>query len=529
MKGRVRPISLKTDVIKNRRSKSKVSKVRGESRSRTRDTTESRGAGGGKGEEGESEEMGEEERRDRRSGGIGNGNQIQTGQAYHYGAPHAHQPYPPPAARAGSSATSSRRAQSLDARPTFAFPRTSMAEGGTYPTLAYSTGTHLEGYYSYYPSPYPPPPPTNFPVGFYPPPQSTERYPVAPHPLLLHVQSDSRSQSPSLDEPRIPPPGGDTPTNPLSNYYPPMPHYPIPIQPSQPYAQSPLSSSNNLTSRPAREIDQGRFGHTDSRQSGSRGILLAPIGAGKREDSRERVVLPGFGLVASPGSREPTKTRYIGAGGGEADQERSRRSRARSSSDASGSSRSEGVGEVGAGEIGSQPLPPGGMWSLEENRRGRSETRTSISSPALINLNQKGKQRALDLSPLPTSSIGLDEVDELDEDFDIGGTGDDGNGMVGVEMGLEELRFSHHRPPSLDKLHQERSNSSRSGGESRDRASRGRSTTGGGGARVRSSSRASGSTNGGEPTAEVLKLRLRVTELEYMNGLLLSRLRELEI
>ena len=162
-----------------------------------------------------------------------------------------------------------------------------------------------------------------------------------------------------------------------------------------------------------------------------------------------------------------------------------------------------------------------GAWGPEDERRGRSERR--YDEPA-----GKGKGRE------------FEEIDELDEEDEAV----EGHGrMVGVEAGLGELRVvdpwgSMGSPAtSASKLKAEGSSRSRSSGHSREERGRSRGHGPGG----RSTSRARGiatSSDGGRSSssgriplsaeAEITRLKTKVAELTFLNGLMQSRLGQLE-
>ncbi|KAL8290290.1 hypothetical protein RQP46_003229 [Phenoliferia psychrophenolica] len=233
MKGRPRPISLKTDVIKSRnRSKGKsTSKDRGvggtngakgsKERSESTNRSQEEGKNGRKSAPGGSE-MDEDELDDPYSKDSKVRRVAPPPNAYpnpwpyggyphpHAPHPHAHQPYPPPRERSRSS-SGSRRAQAGDAR---AYPGQPPVQpmgnpygypppGGHYPPPPEGY-PYYAGYpgYGAYPGFYPPPP--GQPYG---PPPGAQQHPGAPHghpgphahghppPSLTHAQSDSRSKS----------------------------------------------------------------------------------------------------------------------------------------------------------------------------------------------------------------------------------------------------------------------------------------------------------------------------------------------
>ena len=599
MKGRNRPISLKTDVIKSRnRSKgksaskdrtgnglpsTKAGKSRGDSTSRTREAGKSIGKsepGGAEIEGNDSDaytegatsdvEMGRKLRK------TNSQDRYPPPTTHTYAPPpHHHQPYPPATVRARSN---SRRAHSLDARP---------HHGAAPPRAGERTGAGAPPYYAYAPPPtahqpatYAPPPPEGYyssygySNGYAPssqqygqPPSTSDRYNAIPSshphshqqiPSLTHAQSDSRSQSPSVNSEIT-----STIPSPTSSASPPLFYnsthqkslapiaaYPIPT----PYAQSPLSSSTTrLHSRPPSPTgDEQQLRPDDSRRDS---MTLAPIigpgasrsvenyerggGGDVRGRGRERIVLPPIDRVAFaiPAQLPPIlydqySRRPIGVGEGS------------SSGSASGS----------PDGLRSPPSKSTAGLPWEEHRRGRSETRHSNGSGGGLS-STKGKERE------------IDEIDELDEEDELNSpiayeereriAGAAGT-MVGVENGLGELR-DVDRGNSIgrgmngvlsrgrEQVEDSRSRSS-GGGGSRDR---GRAAIGGEN-RVRSLSRIpldhsphhhngsakrsasiTSSTGGGRSATSIevenQKLRARVSELTFLNGLLLEKLQSLDL
>ena len=300
MKGRPRPISLKTDVIKSR------NRSKGKSTSKDRGGT---GANGAKGTKERSESTNREEGKNGRKSAPG-GSEMDEDELdsdpyskeskvrrvapppgaypgpWPYGAyphphaqhPHAHQPYPPPRERSRSS-SGSRRAQSLDTRPypgqPGGAPPPPMGNPYGYPPPGGHYPPPPEGYpyypgyppaYGGYPGFYPLPPPPGQAYG--PPPGALQHSAGPPHahpgahahahanaPLLTHAQSDSRSRADSAngDSKTASPRSSASPPHPSTNagyaqYYPqpPNPNFPYQAQnpaPPQHYHQSPLSHS----------------------------------------------------------------------------------------------------------------------------------------------------------------------------------------------------------------------------------------------------------------------------------------------
>lgn len=645
MKGRPRPISLKTDVIKSRnRSKGKATskdraganakaKERSESTSRSREE----GVVGKKSAPGGADE--DDEMSDGRQKPFGDGafsdadgrKARKTGAPAPYGMvpmpygapgaypypypypyqphPHQHQPYPPPRSRSRSS-DSSRRAQSLDGRaggdPRRATPGAPPAPGSPYqypPPPGYhpgAPGLHPEG--GYYPG-YPYGGAYGGQPGYYPP---GPHYPGAhPHalahaqalqpPAITHAQSDSRSHSPAAtptgseagDPPNrasASPPHPSTsaapPAGAAPSYYPhPNPNYHL----HQPYTHSPLAASaprmpGTSAAPPTSILRPGSNGAAtngrpangspstagDAEVNANGRVTLAPMvhfgGAnGSAPDGSPRsshasstetvhaggdkVHLPSIGSVSGqqsppapvgrhtglfearrdgvPGSEIPATVPSTSDG-------RLRGASVSSNSAASVSGSSDGglrsPETTARSLVGGSWAKPGGTngWSTEDERRGRPERR--YDEPA------KGKGRE------------FEEIDELDEDDEAG---DGHRRMVGVETGLGELRvvdpwgMGGSPATSASKLKAEGSSRSRSSGHGREE--RGRSRGHGPGGRSQSTSRARGlapSSDGGRSSssgrvplsaeAEITRLKTKVAELTFLNGLMQSRLGQLE-
>lgn len=636
MKGRPRPISLKTDVIKSRnRSKGKATskdragakaKERSESTSRSREegvVGKKSAPGGDEDDEmtdGRQKPFGDgafseaDGRKARKTGAPAPYGMVPMpyGAAYPYAYPypyqphpHQHQPYPPPRSRSRSS-DSSRRAQSLDGRgandprrpPPGAPPG---APGSPYypPPPGYHPGAPglQEGGYPYpgypYPAAYGAQPGYPYPPG--------PHYPGAPHPhamahaqalqapAITHAQSDSRSRSPATTpagseagdhsaRSSASPPHPSTSALPPNStaqpsYYPhPNPNYHL----HQPYTHSPLGGVPRAGAPPAgtpSSILRPGFngaptnGRTSANGSPSTdapaGVTLAPMvhfganGAAPPEGSPRsshasstetvhagadgRVHLPSIGAVAAgqegavgrhtglfearggvPGSEIPaTIPSASNAGDG--------RLRGASVSSNSASVSGSSDGGLRSPETASRSIVGGSWakagsgagWSAEDERRGRPERRYD-------ELKAKGKGRE------------FEEIDELDEDEEGGA----GHRMVGVETGLGELRVvdpwaaGGSPATAASKIKAEGSSRSRSSGHSREE--RGRSRGHGAGGRSQSTSRARGlapsserssSSSGRIPLsaeAEITRLKTKVAELTFLNGLMQSRLGQLE-
>lgn len=256
MKGRPRPISLKTDVIKSRnRSKGKsTSKDRGAgstvtagraagagakakgrgdstSRSREEDKVGRKSAPGGSEMDDDEVDMddlmGKKSRKSAGSGGYGMMPMPGYGAGvpgaypypypYQHPHPHQHQPYPPPRSRSRSS-SSSRRAPSADSRPGYlpGAPRGAGSEGppgapsspygyappppGYHPSAPGMHALPPEGYYPYYPPPagypgYPGQHPSYY--GAPPPPNYPSHNPTHAHAHSLQPPSLTHAQSDS--------------------------------------------------------------------------------------------------------------------------------------------------------------------------------------------------------------------------------------------------------------------------------------------------------------------------------------------
>lgn len=294
MKGRARPISLKTDVIKSRnRSKGKssskdrgpkaaavaaatssprgTSKERSESMTRSGDGRKSVPGGSGAGEddstttEGRSKPfadgaMAESDGRKARKvmptpGGMSPYGMPFPPYPYPYGYPHAphphaHSPYPPPSARSRSS-DPARRAQSLDARQRPVGSNPTSADGSPAPPS--STGG---------PNPVAPMPPYPYP-GFHPgAPPTHEGYPGYP-PFY----------------PYGPAPAGFTPGQPPPHYpypAPPFPHAAALAHAAQAALAQRAGSADSRARSPATVVDSNPVSRANSRPGSRRGSASPP-------------------------------------------------------------------------------------------------------------------------------------------------------------------------------------------------------------------------------------------------------------
>ncbi|BGP39016.1 GATA zinc finger protein 3 [Rhodotorula kratochvilovae] len=325
MKGRPRPISLKTDVIKSRnRSKGKstskdragkgaaaaartASKDRSESMTRSGDGRKSAPGGSGAHDD---QDMG-----DGRSKPFGEGAMSEAdgrkarkvmpppgamppyGMPYpgypypypypHPAHPHAHQPYPPPRSRS-RSADPNRRGVSLDARQRTSGSVTPTGEGGPgvppmppFPYPGFHPGAPppegFPGYPGFYP--YGPPPggfnPGQPPPYPYPPPPHFPPHPAAlahaaqaalhPPAAITHAQSDSRSRSPATGVE-----GASRPGSARGSASPPLPGANIPPPPLLP---APLPQSWYPHPNPNYHLHQP---HTHSPLAGRPGFPPVP-------------------------------------------------------------------------------------------------------------------------------------------------------------------------------------------------------------------------------------------------------------
>lgn len=513
MKGRPRPASLKTDVIKSRnRSKGKSTSKdrngiggpavgtpkRSESTSRSREEgIVGRKSAPGGAEEELVHEMGEG--RESRFGdhdSESNGRKARRtsqqqsyptmGYSYPYPypyPPHMAQPYPP---RSRSRSSEGRRTQSLDAR------------GRTNPYNYHPPPP--EAYYQQYAA-YPQP----LPQGYAPFPHP---YPHA-HPMntlqpFHHAQSDSRSRSPVESQQSEPnsrknsesPPNLNKPQPlpPHSNYY---PNYHL----HQPYANSPLSKSPNAS-------------------PSNGGITLAPIARSRANSPRSsfnqarpdsQIHLPSISAVGSSNSALPSLQNYTAT-----------TTRRPSVSSHSNSGSSEGVRSPEATMRGAPSL-----WRStngEDERRGRPERR--FDDP----IDLKGK-----------SSRSIEEVDELeDEPVHLGPAM---SAMNGVETGVRDLRMAdYQRSPVFGATTSlsEDSRSRSSGKEERGRSRGGHIGSSSSRNRLDQPARHSSNSSGGSRNshahphsliaaeAEIARLKTKVSELTFLNGLMQSRLAMLE-
>lgn len=606
MKGRPRPISLKTDVIKSRnRSKGKSTskdrggvnakavKERSESTSRSRDdgVVGKKSAPGGAAEDddemtdGRTKNFGDgysdpdsAGRKARKTGPPPYGMMPMPGYGapgypypYPYGYaqphPHQHQPYPPPRSRSRSS-ENGRRAQSLDGRPRAdGQPRPGATAGNPYnypppPPPGYhpgAPGIHPPEGYPYPPYPpygagYPGQAPFGYPPAHYPGPGGHPHAALAhaqalQPPNITHAQSDSRSRSPaaeSVEAPRDSPRASASPphasttlpngvTGPNPSYYPhPNPNYHL----HQPYAHSPLAGApRGPTSANGREHTTdangrvtlapivGLNGGGSPRSTSASTAIVDPSAS---STSSDKVHLPPITSVSGSnnGSHVVRHTALFEARGGSGTPEglsakdatpggsgRVRGASVSSNSAASLSGSSEGLRspETVTRGLGTPSWAKSVAWSADDERRGRPEKRFD---------EEKGKGRE------------FDEIDELAEDD---GEDDGSRRMVGVETGLGELRVVDQFYAGGPKPDVGGSSRSRSSGKERGR-SRGGHPAGG---RSQSTSRARGlasserasSTSSGRnlsSEAEITRLKTKVAELTFLNGLMQSRLGQLE-
>lgn len=328
MKGRPRPISLKTDVIKSRnRSKGKsTSKDRAAgkgaaaaARTASKDRSESmtRSGDGRKSAPGGSGANDDQDMADGRTKPFGEGAMSDDGRkarklvpphgampyglpypGYPYGYPgyphpahpHAHQPYPPPRSRS-RSADPNRRGVSLDARQRTSGSVTPTGDGppgapGVPPMPPFPyPGFHpggpppegYPGYPNFYPygvppagfnpgqaPPYPYPPPPHFPPH---PAALAHAAQAALHPpaAITHAQSDSRSRSPAT--------GAEAASRPGSTRGSASPPHPGAATPGGPLIPPPLPQSWYPHPNPNYHLHQP---HTHSPLSGRPGYPAPP-------------------------------------------------------------------------------------------------------------------------------------------------------------------------------------------------------------------------------------------------------------
>ncbi|GAA5906668.1 hypothetical protein JCM6882_008090 [Rhodosporidiobolus microsporus] len=409
----------------------------------------------------------------------------------------------------------------------------------------------------------------------------------SPAPDASRASSVRGSASPPHTSAAAPAAAPAVPTPPQSWYPHPNPNYHL----HQPHTHSPLagarpSISRNASGSPA---NAGKAASADETKPGepSPRVTLAPLAGGVVKAGSEETVrgdskgvhLPPISSVSStPGltsstsvSRHtslfpPTDNALAGPSG--------TRERGASISSASHSGSSDGVRSP---EATSRALAP--SWSSlngaavggtpGDERRGRPEKRFEEYGAGA--LSGKGKAR-------DSSMDDVDEVDELDDESQAGGAGSSHSGshgrtarMNGVEAGLGELRVSssssgtHLHPsrpmdspglPGVGTSARHLGGSSRSRSRARGENERGRSrgVLGGpsvragsvtsGGSRVRGSSSASSTAGnrGREGTAglagkehwpadalaEMTRLKTKISELTFLNGLMQSRLAQLE-
>ncbi|SGY80181.1 BQ5605_C008g05320 [Microbotryum silenes-dioicae] len=396
------------------------------------------------------------------------------------------------------------------------------------------------------------------------------------HPAIAHAQSNSRSRSPAtaptLESGTI---GGGNPASTSASAgvtaSPPHPSasnsalYPGPRQLPQGYSHSPLGGTNPVPRSQLNGAD-GRLTLAPLVSNGNRSPRLSDDHATMASDQNgqtERIHLPSVTSISA--STAPMMPSVFAP-----QYPRHRRATSVSSTSAgsvvSTGSAEEGVrspetnarrtlaappprAQAGTGLAAGRADVPG---SPHDERRGRPEKRDrdGTSNNAFSSFKGKGREGAEDLS----------EIDELEgdtaDDDDAFSNGDGRRSMMNVEASLGDLRVDRHRKPHggaydgsaspLSSNQNEDSSRSRSSGRGTSREGRGRSRGqyGGGtagrsaassasrsktarqGSASSSMSRSAGSSLSAE--AQIRRLKTKVAELTFLNGLMVSRLSQLE-
>ncbi|GAA5821923.1 hypothetical protein JCM11251_004781 [Rhodosporidiobolus azoricus] len=369
--------------------------------------------------------------------------------------------------------------------------------------------------------------------------------------------------------------------HPNPNYHLHQPHTHSPLAGNRPTISRNTSSSSHQTAKPASASADEAKPDPSPRPS------LAPLAGA---DAAEKAAASAHPLASSTTVPRPISLFPPGVENAHAGPSAIRERGASVSSAASRSEAGSSDG-VRSPEATSRALAPSwsslngaavGGGTPSDERRGRPEKRFEDygASPVVVSANGKGKAR-------DSSMEDLDEVDELDDDgaSPAGGAGSSNSGshgrtgarMNGVEAGLGELRVSSSsssqahlhasRPmgspgvPGAGNASHHLGGSSRSRSRARGENERGRSrgvlggpsiragsvnSGGGGGSRVRGSSSASsaGAGNRGregtaslaggkehwpaDALAEMTRLKTKISELTFLNGLMQSRLAQLE-
>ncbi|KAM0788825.1 hypothetical protein ACM66B_002911 [Microbotryomycetes sp. NB124-2] len=602
MKGRPRPISLKTDVIKSRnRSKSKsTSKDRSsKAKDRSESTPNAHRSVRDSERDGDTEmadasarnspEVGADQddgggggtRKARKMPPPGYGFMPMPGYPQPYPYPYYghYAPYPLPAARSLSRSRSSdpnRRAQSVDGRPGVADPRRVppppqppvTAAPYNYTPPAYNPGQPALDVSSYYPPyPYPPgypqmpyyagapgimpmPPaptqpgaatasPAGSASGGYSPahpglPQSLQR-PSSGSAPAARSHSRSRSPKPANSRPNStrssPEPSSAAaaagPSSAISAPY--WPH-PNPNMHHIPYAHSPLSAAHRMQAIP--------------------GPMLRPPGVGR---------LPGTATppeiaMAEAAHRAALGYAKPGANGDAAPQSSSHSS---SNETVQAASASKGDASITHSALFGG-VPAAGPTSHSRRARGTSvsSTSNSVSDRSEDGLRspestvQRGEERRGRPERRYDDGQAFDDIDEEAEDGRGGlfeaaqssAVSETGRRMKGVESGFGDLRVQDQRTASvgspLGRLHASDTSQSRSRSSGHER---GRSRGPPGATRSGSQSRAArgighsadnrSSSSGrysASAEAEIARLKSKVAELTFLNGLMQSRLAQLD-
>ncbi|GAA6005106.1 hypothetical protein JCM10207_008510 [Rhodosporidiobolus poonsookiae] len=405
---------------------------------------------------------------------------------------------------------------------------------------------------------------------------------------ITHAQSDSRSHSPAASRPSstrgsASPPHPSSAPPPVINPLMPTPQswYPHPnpnFHLHQPHTHSPLAGNSMRPPAASRTSSSVNVKPVVPPSAGASASNSDNETVRATSEEGKSAPIPSISAVSGPpatlGLPLPTATTTVSRsalGPDAGPSQGGARERGVSISSAGSPSASGSSDGVRSPETTSRSLAPswqsltGGPAIVpSDERRGRPEKRFE-DYPA----GGKGKAR-------DSSMDDLDEVDELDDDS-VGGGGSGSAGgsshsrgrMVGVETGLHELRVSSasaagttaHLQPGVSRLTASPAAPGTGASRSRSRArgenergrprgvlgSAGRSgSVNASGSRVRGSSSASAASSAGargregtagivarehwpaDAVAELTRLKTKISELTFLNGLMQSRLAQLE-
>ncbi|KAK4055645.1 GATA zinc finger protein 3 [Microbotryomycetes sp. JL201] len=595
MKGRPRPISLKTDVIKSRnRSKSKSTS---KDRSKTKDRVEGR-AGSTRSskdtEAGEDTEMADVPARDspeaaaepeegtarrvRKMPPPGYGFMPLPGYPSPYPYPYYghYAPYPLPAARSVSRSRSSdpnRRAQSLDARAGPSDPRRppTTSAPNPYTPPAYNPGQPALDVSSYYP-PYPYPP-GYAPMPYYPGAPGMPAMPNAAaisqsgasgtsspggyspaHPGLsqalqrpatgstpVRSQSHSRSRSPnaaaaamtdSRPNSNRASPEPAAPTMPQGMPAPYWPH-PNPNMHHMPYAHSPLSAAHRM------QVAAGLPGlHRGPAVGRASGTATPPEIA--MAEAAHRAAL-AYSSKAAAGLNGESANSSSHSSSNETVQPSSARSTTITDSALFGSGSTTSTTPAAAAV--SRHHRDASVSSTSASERSEDGLRSPESTVQRSEERRGRPERRYD--DVATSHVINDAFEDIDEEVEVdlprsSSLSETGRRMKRVESGFGDLRVQDQRTSAGSPLGRVTTSDtsqsrSRSSGQERGR-SRGPPGANRSGSQTRAtrglSSTDNRSTSSGRYStaaeAEIARLRSKVAELTFLNGLMQSRLAQLD-